>query len=230
MENIENKFKGLIYSSLINIIKDCKPIPKDQMNEQQHFKYRGIDKICDEIQPLLGLHGVFIVPHQILDSKIEEKEVVDKYGKTKSCIYERLSILFRMYAADGSFIEGVGVGSAIDYGDKSTGKAQTFAYKAFLNETFCIPYGQEDPDASSYELIKTNTSNNQPSEININPIRENLVKELKEIVQFGDFNKLKERFEKASPEELECMGDNLEKTKEYFNKMCRDTIINESLG
>ena len=137
----------LIYKKIIEVMADINAIGKDRRNQQQGFQFRGIDDVMNELHSSLAKCGVFVVP-QVLDE-------ARTTGKTKSggdMFYTRLKIKFTFYAEDGSFIESVVIGEAMDTGDKASNKALSVGLKYALLQVFCIPTEDEkDPDAQSPE-------------------------------------------------------------------------------
>ena len=135
----------LIYKKIIEVMQDINAIGKDRRNQTQNFQYRGIDDVMNELHSVLAKCGVFVVP-QVLDE-------ARTTGKTKSggdMFYTRLKIKFTFYAEDGSFIESVVIGEAMDTGDKASNKALSVGLKYALLQVFCIPTEDEkDPDAVS---------------------------------------------------------------------------------
>ena len=135
----------LIYKKIIEVMADINAIGKDSRNQQQGFQFRGIDDDMKELHSSLAKCGVFVVP-QVLDE-------ARSTGKTKSggdMFYTRLKIKFTFYAEDGSFIESVVIGEAMDTGDKASNKALSVGLKYALLQVFCIPTEDEkDPDAVS---------------------------------------------------------------------------------
>ena len=60
---------------------------------------------------------------------------------------------YTIYAEDGSFIETILKGEAMDTGDKAINKAMAIAYKYLCFQLFCIPVeDMTDPDSESPEL------------------------------------------------------------------------------
>ncbi|MDR1328873.1 MAG: ERF family protein [Oscillospiraceae bacterium] len=134
-----------IYPAIAAIISDIGAVGKNQKNQQQNFKYRGIDDIMNALQPLLSKHKVFSVP-QILDQKREERQ--SKNGSV--LIYSICTIKYTFYAEDGSFVEAVVIGEGMDSGDKATNKAMSIAFKYACFQVFCIPTEEmPDPDAET---------------------------------------------------------------------------------
>ncbi len=138
---------GKIYKQICSVMQEINAIGKDRTNKTQNFQYRGIDDVMNELHSVLSKCGVFVVP-QVLDE-------ARSTGKTKSggdMFYTRLKIKFTFYAEDGSYIESVVIGEAMDTGDKASNKALSVGLKYALLQVFCIPTEDEkDPDAQSPE-------------------------------------------------------------------------------
>lgn len=132
----------MIYTAIPAIMADLKAVSKDEKNVQQGWKFRGIDAVMNAMKPLLSKHEVFTVP------RVLEKEyqiIPNANGKPQN--YCRMSVEITYFAADGSSVSTVTVGEAMDFGDKASGKAMSYAYKYSLFELFCIPTEEmADPD------------------------------------------------------------------------------------
>lgn len=139
---------GQIYAAISAAMADISAIGKDKYNQQQGFKFRGIDDVMNALKPILTKNKIFTVP-QVLEQTREIK-VTAKGGELR---YSLLKIAFRFYTTDGSFVEAVTLGEGMDSGDKASNKAMAIAYKYALFQVFCIPTTEEmtDPDGESYE-------------------------------------------------------------------------------
>jgi len=137
-----------VYQSICNAMADIEPIAKARENKEQRFKFRGIDEVMNELQPVLKKHGLFVVP--------KVANVIRQEKPTKSggmLLYSIVTMEFTMYAQDGTSITGSTVGEGMDSGDKASNKAMAVALKYFLLQTFCIPTEDEkDPDQTSYQV------------------------------------------------------------------------------
>ena len=51
----------LIYGKIANILKETKAIGKTEKNQQQGFKFRGIDNVMNELHELFSKNEVFIL-------------------------------------------------------------------------------------------------------------------------------------------------------------------------
>lgn len=49
----------LIYSKIANILKETKAITKSEKNQQQGFKFRGIDNVMNELHELFSKNGSY---------------------------------------------------------------------------------------------------------------------------------------------------------------------------
>ena len=148
---------GQIYAAISAAMADISAIGKDKYNQQQGFKFRGIDDVMNALKPILTKNKIFTVP-QVLEQTREIK-VTAKGGELR---YSLLKIAFRFYATDGSFVEAVTLGEGMDSGDKASNKAMAIAYKYALFQVFCIPTEEmTDPDGESYET-KHEVKHEQP--------------------------------------------------------------------
>lgn len=138
---------ALIYKSIIKVMSEINAIGKDRKNQAQGFQYRGIDDIMNELHGTLAKCGVFVVPNVL-----EETRTTGKTSRGGDMFYTRLKICFTFYAEDGSNVQSVVIGEAMDTGDKASNKALSIGLKYALLQVFCIPTEDEkDPDAQSPE-------------------------------------------------------------------------------
>lgn len=136
----------LIFQKIPAIMREIEPIAKGRKNQQQGYSYRGVDDVMNALSPILAKHSVFVVT--TINPTNQMEMVLSKSGT--SGYHAVRTYGFRLYAEDGSFIEGAVEGEALDFGDKAAGKAHSYAYRDFLMKTFCIPTeGDHDTDAQS---------------------------------------------------------------------------------
>ena len=146
----ETAKKMNIYEAISRCMEEIGAVGKDAVNEQQGFKYRGIDAVMNAINPALTKNHVFIVP-EVLDQSREERTT--KSGG--ALIYSVCRIKYTFYAEDGSCIEAVTVGEGMDSGDKATNKAMAIAFKYACFQVFCIPTEEmKDPDEETPDTEK----------------------------------------------------------------------------
>lgn len=137
---------GLIYQTIINVMGKVKAVSKDRKNQMQGFIYRGIDDVMNELHSIMSECGLFVVP--TVKNEVREER---KNSKGNLLLYTRLTILFTFYASDGSNIQSIVIGEAMDTGDKASNKALSVGLKYALLQVLCIPTeDNKDPDANTY--------------------------------------------------------------------------------
>jgi hypothetical protein len=124
-------------------------IGKDRSNQQQGYKFRGIDDIYNALAPLLASNGLCIMP-RVLRREVTERTT----AKGGILFYVVVDMEFDLVSAgDGSKHTIAVCGEAMDSADKATNKAMSAAYKYACLQTFCIPTeGDNDADSTSHEV------------------------------------------------------------------------------
>ena len=123
-------------------------ISKDRSNQQQNYKFRGIDDCLNALAPLLAEHGVVIYP-EVLERGVIERET----RNGGALFYVTVKVRYTFAADDGSSFPVTTYGEAMDSADKATNKAMSAAYKYAVIQTFCIPTeGDNDEDAHTHEV------------------------------------------------------------------------------
>lgn len=137
----------LIYGKIANILKETKAITKSEKNQQQGFKFRGIDNVMNELHELFAKNDVFIL-QEVQGFTTENRPT--KSGGTNT--FTRATIKFCYMTTDGSHVDTINVGEAMDSGDKGMNKAMSIALKYSLLQMFLIPTEEpKDPDADTPE-------------------------------------------------------------------------------
>lgn len=150
--------KQQIYEALTAINKEVEAIKKDQTNQQQGFKYRGIDQVMNELHDLFAKHEVLITS-EVLNRTREER--VNSRGNT--LIWTIIDYKFSFTAKDGSSISSTATGEAMDSGDKGSNKCISVALKYVLFNMFLIPTAEmKDPDSESHELAPAKPTEQKP--------------------------------------------------------------------
>lgn len=136
----------------INQVADVmskKGISKDNKNQQQGYKFRGIDDVYNALAPALVNAGLVILP-RCLEREVSERTT----SKGGVLFYTTLKVDFDFVSVDdGSKHTITTYGEAMDSADKSTNKAMSAAYKYACFQAFCIPTdGDNDADATTHEV------------------------------------------------------------------------------
>lgn len=124
-------------------------IAKERTNEQQRYKFRGIDDIYNALAPLLAQHGLCILP------RMQARECETRMAKSGGTIFTvTVHAKFDFVCSeDGSRHVVRTYGEAMDTADKATHKAMSAAYKYACIQAFCIPTeGDNDADANTPEV------------------------------------------------------------------------------
>jgi len=111
------------------------------------YKFRGIDAISQAAQPLLGKHGVVIVP------KVVEQTIVDITVNRNPWTDTFVTVEWTLYGPGGVddkiVAETTGIGR--DNSDKGVNKAMTGAFKNLLLRILCIGDPADDTDGITNE-------------------------------------------------------------------------------
>lgn len=137
-----------IYEQMPKIMLAVGPIAKERQNKSQGYAFRGVDDVYCALQLIMAQHGVFSLP-KVLSERTEERTT--KSGS--NLIYRILTIRYRFYAEDGSFVDSIVIGEGMDSGDKSSNKAMSVADKYSLLQAFKIPTEEaKDPENDHHEV------------------------------------------------------------------------------
>lgn len=148
-----------VTSAILAVMEDLSRvgIGKDRTNQQQNFKYRGIDDLRNTLAPILVKHKLLILP-RVMEREISERE--SRQGGALFSVVLKVEYEFLCVLDDSAKLVGPFYGEAMDSGDKATNKALSVTYKYMCIDTFCIPTeGEEvanDPDATAgHDVVPT---------------------------------------------------------------------------
>lgn|SRR3990167_1546610 len=134
-----------IFQLIPKVMQEIGAVGKDRKNEQQGYKFRGIEDFYNAAHPALVKYGVFCCP-QVID--VDSQDRVTKNGSP--AIRVTLKVSHKFYGPDGSFVDVVTCGEGIDSSDKATNKAMSAAMKYALIELFSVPT-QDVEDADRHD-------------------------------------------------------------------------------
>jgi hypothetical protein len=136
-----------IYQRMAAINKATKAIGKTRRNATQGFMFRGIDDVYAELHPIFADNGVFLLTDVLEHSSTER--ITAKGG---TLYHHIVKVRFTFAAEDGSSVSAIGLGEAMDSGDKAINKCLSIALKYVLFQAFLIPTEDpKDPDAETPE-------------------------------------------------------------------------------
>ncbi len=141
-----------VYKAIAEVMKKLAKtgIAKSSENQQQGYKFRGIDQVYQALSPLLSEVGLCVLP------RVTNRSVVERVTQRGGTLfYTTLTVEFDFVCAeDGSKHTVITVGEAMDSGDKSSNKAMSAAYKYACIQAFCIPTeGDNDADSTTHEPL-----------------------------------------------------------------------------
>jgi len=213
-----------IYEALAAITSELGAITKDKRCTQgANFAYRGIDDVYNALNPLLGKHGVFVLP--------SAGERTTEGRTTKNGSYMEVvtvKMTYRFCHKDGSFVECATIGEAMDSGDKATNKAMSVAHKYAVLQTFCVPTEDlqlDDPDREAHQLAPREIKQvrEKAKESNPNPPTEAQMKALNTLLskQFGKDRvaKLKEMEAFTERKLTSCLDLTKDEVSNYLDAM-----------
>lgn len=144
-----------VYSAISKVMADMATagIGKNNKNQQQGYKFRGIDDIYNALSRSLSDAGLCVLP------RVLSRECVERSSaKGGALFYVTVDVEFDFVASeDGSRHTVKTFGEAMDSADKATNKAMSAAYKYACMQAFCIPTeGDNDADSTTHEVAPTN--------------------------------------------------------------------------
>ena len=138
-----------IFGAIIGVMKDIGAVGKDQVNDRQKYKYRGIDDVMNALHPALVKNSIFILP-DVLDVKREER----RGREGGNLIHTLVEVNYSFVSGEDSSSQKVHIfGEAMDSGDKSMNKALSAAYKYACFQLFSIPTEEmKDSEEDTYTI------------------------------------------------------------------------------
>ena len=149
-----------VYAAIAAVMADIakEGIAKGRSNQQQGYKFRGIDDVYNALSPILSAHKLVMLP------RVLSRDVIERQTKNGGALfYVTVDMEFTIICAnDGSAHVIRTYGEAMDSGDKATNKAMSAAYKYAAMQAFCIPTeGDNDADAVTHEVAPKATTQRQ---------------------------------------------------------------------
>ena len=142
-----------VYEKILNVMNEVGYLNKDGFVETGKGKgYKALtdEKVLTAIRPVMVKNRLVMLPIKTEHRRIDEK-VKDYLGNEKTNRITDVDMTFRIIDVDDptSFIDVVSSGTGVDTQDKGIGKAQTYAKKYALLNSFLIPSGEDTDQISS---------------------------------------------------------------------------------
>lgn len=149
-----------IYEALAQVTREITAISKDRQNEQQRFKYRGIEDFLNQVHALYARHGILVFT-DVLDTCETERTTKNN----TLMFYPKATVKFTWVHEGGSSHTATVVGSAMDSGDKGLNKCYSIAYKYALMFLHNVPtIDIIDPDGTTPDPLKGSQQNTPPQQ------------------------------------------------------------------
>ena len=141
-----------LYQRIVDIMADMGAVGKGGKTDYgEKYAYHKIDDIDDKLRQALVAHGVVATIAEIEDRKLEHFDGTDKYGKPRTTWYAECKLHVELVNADtpGERLIIMGWGQGMDFSDKATGKAISYAAKAAYLSAFHL---RGQPDSESDDI------------------------------------------------------------------------------
>ena len=152
-----------IYEKLLKISSDLQTVAKNLEISIGGKGYKAVGEadVLRAIKPLEAQYGVYSYPvkRQIIETGTLES--ADYKGNVKKQLFERIETTYRFVNTEKpeEYIDIISYGDGIDTGDKSVGKAMTYADKYALMKAYKIVTGDDPDQEPSNELHQADTHN-----------------------------------------------------------------------
>lgn len=186
-----------IYSKLSAISVELSTVAKNLEVGMGKSSYKAVGEadILRAVKPLEQKYGVYSYPDErdIIENGVIES--TDYNGNTRKQFFERIKVVYRFINIENpdEFIDITSYGDGIDSGDKSVGKAMTYADKYALMKAYKIVTGDDPDQKASEELVSATTQKA--------PLDQALLEQAHEL-GIDDLNKVAVYYKKSSVDEL----------------------------
>lgn len=157
--------KGTIYE-IIPKIKAAIGAVKKEKSQGLNYPFRGIDGVVNAVASALVKYGVTTVPSVVIH-ELTAEQVGQKVPHRVT-----VTVSYRFYASDGTFIEATVPGESLDYADKGTAQAMSVAYRIALLQTFTLPTDDLDPELSKASVDANPEATQTRAQVGIDKARQ----------------------------------------------------------
>jgi hypothetical protein len=154
-----------IYEKLSKITAELSAVAKNLEVGVGQAKYKAVGEadVLRAVKPLEEKYGVYSYPHSRTIVESGTIESTNYKGEVKKSLFERIEVVYRFVNIEkpDEFIDITSYGDGIDTGDKSVGKAMTYADKYALLKAYKIITG-DDPDQEASQDLKGSQTKKAP--------------------------------------------------------------------
>ena len=167
-----------IYQKLSNIINELNRVSKNITVKFGSGSYKAVAEadVLDAVKPLEWKYHIYSYP---VTRTIVESGTIEDDNKGTKKLFERIESVYRFINIDNpsEFIDITSYGDGIDSGDKSVGKAMTYADKYALLKCYKIQTG-DDPDQNPSVEIQKYEKKEPTREEGITPAQLSMIRSL----------------------------------------------------
>ncbi|MBZ6258161.1 ERF family protein [Streptomyces olivaceus] len=131
-----------VFAAIAAVMQDVMPVAKDKENQQQRYKFRGVDDAMSAMAGPMRTHGLFILP-SIAAHRAERRG--------EKMTHVNITMRYHVYGPAGDCLTAEVPGEASDFADKATNKAQSAALKYLLFTLFMIPVDGRSIDDGDHD-------------------------------------------------------------------------------
>jgi hypothetical protein len=142
-----------------NVMESVRSVGKGDYNEDQGFRFRGVDSVVNAVGPALREHNVSVIPKRIVNTTEYETR------RGTRMVNKEVTVEWEVRGPGGDSFTGEAIGEAADAGDKAVSKAQSVSYRVFLLTALSIPTGNPDPDSETHERVSAATPSKTPTQL-----------------------------------------------------------------
>lgn len=157
-----------IYKKMSLITNELSTVAKNLEVGYGKSSYKAVGEadVLKAIKPLEEKYGIYSFPYEreIVDTGVIES--IDSNGNSRKQFFERIKTTYRFVNIDeiNEFIDITSYGDGLDSGDKSVGKAMTYADKYALMKAYKIITGDDPDQQQSEDLVSYKKTEKKASE------------------------------------------------------------------
>lgn len=137
-----------VHQALQQVMAEVGPVAKDGRVDERGMKYRfrGVDAVVNAVHGAIVKAGIIVAP---VKTEPVYQSVTSKSGTAGT--HCKILVTYRWFGPGGDWFDTQVAGESMDWGDKSTPKGMSVAYRTVLLQTLNLPTDDPDPDSEVFE-------------------------------------------------------------------------------
>lgn len=180
-----------LHQRIVEIMRTMGAVGKGgQTTYGEGFAYHKIDDIDDKLRGALVQHGVVSVITEVRDRHLGHVTENDKYGNPKTVWHAECVVSIELVNADdpSDRMSIVGWGQGLDYSDKATGKATSYAAKAAYLSAFHLRGQPDNEDDNIHRPVAGKQNQSSPKETPISEEAQGWIDAINQVDCLEDFD------------------------------------------